>query len=134
MEITGALKVVAKNGKGFKIEGTEEWLNANDESAKVLATLAKNDEITVTYEKKDGSNKVTQIVKKYQKAVEAPKVETSTGFTCIVCGKELKDGKYKKCFMCNKKSPEAPVAKTESKPNTTYYDNPSKTAQKSHLK
>ena len=38
--------------------------------------------------------------------------KTTPKYVCEDCGKELKDGKYKKCYNCNKK---APKTSTENK-------------------
>jgi len=39
---------------------------------------------------------------------ETPK-PSSTGFACSVCGKELKDGKFEKCYGCNVAAKANPV-------------------------
>jgi len=109
-EVKGKLIVKASNGKGFKIEGDEGWFNANDEAAKYLAKFEKGDVLVVTWEKDKVSRKVTKVVK----AEEIKKEENPAAFTCEDCGATLKDGKYKKCYMCNKKAP----AKTETKSDT----------------
>jgi hypothetical protein len=129
MEVKG--KILAKKGdnKAFKLDDGN-WYNLNDNVIPYLEKMSKGDEIVVTFEKKGVSRYVSQLVS--AKAQEVPKAvtTTSTGFTCEVCGAALKDGKYKKCFMCNKKG--ATKAETTSEqPKKEYksYDNPEKTAQ-----
>jgi predicted RNA-binding Zn-ribbon protein involved in translation (DUF1610 family) len=65
--------------------------------------------------------------------------ESATGFVCEDCGKALKDDKYKKCFLCNKKSPNEEKSHVNRREKEelgeqkeikyTNYDNPEKTAQ-----
>ena len=50
-----------------------------------------------------------------------PKEESTSEFTCEDCGAKLKDGKYKKCYPCGKK--------TFKGGKSNSYDNPEKTAQ-----
>lgn len=125
------VKILAKKGdnKAFKASD-ENWYNVNDVVIPYLEKLNKGDEVIVTYEKKGISRYVSKIVKASEVKEELQK-ESSTGFACEVCGKELKDDKFKLCYMCNKKGlkpnkePVAEPIKKEWKP----YDNPEKTAQ-----
>jgi hypothetical protein len=128
-------KILAKKGdnKAFKLDDGN-WYNLNDNVIPYLEKMSKGDEIIVTYEKKGVSRYVSKLTN--VGAVETPKTETtsSTGFACEVCGKELKDGKYKKCFTCNKsgatkKETTIPSDSKVEKPKGNYYDNPEKTAQ-----
>jgi len=129
MEIKG--KILAKKGdnKAFKLSD-DNWYNLNDNVVPYLEKLSKGDEIIVTYEKKGVSRYVSKLTG--ANAVVEPKKETtSTGFACEVCGKELKDDKYKTCYTCNKKGAAKSIATDkETKTYTkTSYDNPEKTAQ-----
>ncbi|MBU0580765.1 MAG: hypothetical protein KKA19_06280 [Candidatus Margulisbacteria bacterium] len=114
MEAKGTLKFVAKNGTGFKIAEDNDWFNADKAMVDVLAGVEKGAKMTLIYENK-GKNRVVSEILVDEEAV-AEKGETSTKFTCNVCGKELKDGKYKTCFMCNKKGVKS---KVENKVETT---------------
>jgi hypothetical protein len=100
MEVKG--KILAKKGdnKAFKLDDGN-WYNLNDNVIPYLEKMNKGDEIVVTFEKKGISRYVSKLT---TATTEAPKTETTstTGFACEVCGKELKDGKFKKCFLCNK--------------------------------
>lgn len=132
MEIKG--KILAKKGdnKAFKLDDGN-WYNLNDNVVPYLEKMNKGSEVIVTFEKKGVSRYVSKLT--VAGTVEASQVETTstTGFICEVCGKELKDGKFKKCFMCNKSgatkketsAPTEPYVKKEWKT----YDNPEKTAQ-----
>jgi len=100
-EIKG--KILAKKGdnKAFKLDDSN-WYNLNDNVIPYLEKMNKGDEVVVTFEKKGVSRYVSKL--SVAGAIETSKTETTstTGFACEVCGKELKDGKFKKCFMCNK--------------------------------
>ena len=100
MEERGKIICKKSDNKAFKLG--DNWYNLNDNVISFLEKLSKGDEVVVTFEKKGVSRYVSKLVN--AGAVEAPKIETTstTGFVCEVCGKELKDGKYKKCFLCNK--------------------------------
>lgn len=125
MEIRGTIQVVAGNKKGFIITGQEGWFNATD--ASLLEKFGKGDEVLVSYELTGKIKKVSNILGAgntapvAQKAPEpikqeAPVTTKLPEFACEVCGKELKDGKFKKCYDCNvaKKSAPQPVAQEES--------------------
>jgi hypothetical protein len=98
--ITAILKKKAKNGKGFLLNGYEEWFNADEKAELILAKIDEGTEVEVTFFKK-GVNRIVTLIKIVGGAMSEAKTEA--GFKCEVCGKELKDGKFKKCFMCNKK-------------------------------
>jgi hypothetical protein len=129
MEVKG--KILAKKGdnKAFKLDDSN-WYNLNDNVIPYLEKLSKGDEVVVTYEKKG----VSRHVSKLTGAFVEPKTETTStlGFICEVCGKELKDDKFKKCFLCNKnkavKKEDPAPGVTEPKKPYTPYDNPEKTA------
>ena len=103
MEVKG--KILAKKGdnKAFKLDDGN-WYNLNDPVIPYLEKMNKGDEVVVTFEKKGVSRYVSKLTS--ANVVEAPGVETcksSTGFACEVCGRELKNNTFKKCFLCNKK-------------------------------
>jgi len=104
-------KVIAKANKGVKLEGSEVWYSAF--KPEMISGINKDDVVEITYTKKGIFHNLSKIIK-----VEAPKVEapTTTGYKCEVCGVDLKDGKYKKCFTCNKAAKDNPPveAKTET--------------------
>jgi len=107
--ITG--KVKAKAAKGVLLEGRENWFSVNPtyltEDSVSLAEIEKGMDIEVTYTKKGVFYNVSKIlVVVTAKVTSKTEVrESGTSFVCTDCGKALKDGKYKKCFMCNKKAP-----------------------------
>lgn len=121
-ELKGIIQVIAKTGTGFVITGTEGWFNIKDKS--VLSKFNKGDEVYVTYEV-DGKQKKVSMISSVGPKECIPPVETkkeptpefkkeasklsSTGFACEVCGKELKDGKFKKCYECNVAAKATPV-------------------------
>lgn len=121
MEIKGKIICKKSDNKAFKLGN--DWYNVNDPVIPYLEKINKGDEVVVTFEKKGVSRYVSKLTT--ASAVETPKTEptSATGFVCEDCGKELKDGKYKKCFVCNKKNPAPKEKKNDS------YNNPEKTAQ-----
>jgi hypothetical protein len=124
-EVKGKIICKKSDNKAFKLSD-DNWYNLNDPVIPYLEKMSKGDEVTVTYEKKGVSRYVSKLTG--AGAVEAPKqeIKSSTGFACEVCGKELKDGTFQKCFMCNKKG----LTKKESAPAGTgnAFNNPEKTA------
>jgi hypothetical protein len=130
MEVKGKIICKKSDNKAFKLGN--DWYNVNDNVVPYLEKINKGDEIVVTFEKKGTNRYVSKLVS----GLEVPKEETkqsSTGFACEVCGKELKDEKFKKCYTCNKsgatkkeevKTTEVPVIK-----EWKTFDNPGKTAQ-----
>lgn len=122
--------IAYKNDKGkylIKIgldDGKEKWATTSE----AVYTYAKanfkaKEDVEYEMTDKNGQYNVTKIMKKGQKSVtktEPVKTESekSSEFKCEVCGKELKDGKYKKCFVCNKKNP---TPKTDTTAKTTTY-------------
>jgi len=122
MEIKLTILVKKADNKAFK-GSDNNWYNLNDNVIPYLTKLNKGDEIIASYDKKGISRYVSKIIKATASA-SAPKEEpkpSTTGFACEVCGKELKDGKFKTCYMCNKKG--ATKGKTYTK---TSYDSPEK--------
>jgi hypothetical protein len=129
MEVKG--KILAKKGdnKAFKLDDGS-WYNLNDNVIPYLEKMNKGDEIVVTFEKKGTSRYVSKLVRAGAEArttADPEPTQSTTGFACEDCGKELKDGRFKKCFVCNKKNP-APKKETSSVSKSSY-DNPEKTAQ-----
>jgi len=126
-EVKGKIICKKSDNKAFKLSDGN-WYNLNDPVIPYLEKMAKGDEITVIYEKKGTSRYVSKLTG--AGAVETPKAETtsSTGFACEVCGKELKDGTFQKCFMCNKKGLTKKESASTAGTTATKYDNPEKTA------
>jgi len=120
----GTIKIIAKVSTGKAFRGSDEnWYNVNDPVIPILATLEKGDEVVVTYIAKGTARYVSNLVKVGEKQEVAkidPPKESTTGFACSVCGKELKDGKFKKCFVCNKLPPVSAEPKTYTKSSTGY--------------
>jgi hypothetical protein len=122
--------VAYKNDKGkylIKIgldDGKEKWASTSEAVYNFAkANFAQKEEVEYDMTEKNGQYHVSKIMKKGQKssapapvatAKTAPVSETSktTEYKCTDCGATLKDGKYTKCYPCNKKNP-AP-AKTTS--------------------
>jgi hypothetical protein len=144
-ELKGKIFRKAGNGKGFLIEGNENWFNASEKVVPYLAKLNVGDEVDISYFKKGVKQEVT-LIQKIEIKETPKKVEPETGeFTCEDCGATLKDGKYKRCWTCNKKSQDNPkvVEKTGTTKSKVYdepkeqkewkpkvdYNNPEKTAQ-----
>jgi len=128
LELKGTIQVKAGNGKGFMVTGQEGWFNCADTS--ILAKFDKGAEVVVVYELNGKIKKVSDIRSAGTKEVvsapavsevkkEAPKNPSSTGFACSVCGKELKDGKFKKCYECNVAAKSAPVSTEEKVTDTS---------------
>jgi len=104
------IKVKAGNKKGFLInEEPDQWYTANKEVIDDLAKVNKGDEVEITYTSKGVFRNVSKIVKVTKEEIK------STGFTCEECGASLKDSKYTKCYLCNKKAKDNPKAKEEPK-------------------
>jgi len=132
-ELRGKIFRKAGNGKGFLIEGQENWFNAGEKVVSYLAKLNIGDEIEISYFKKGVKQEVTMI-KKIEIKKEEPKEEESEEFVCEDCGATLKNNKYKKCYTCNQKVPKSKVydkpeeAKKEWKPKSDY-NNPERDRQ-----
>jgi hypothetical protein len=137
MDVKG--KILAKKGdnKAFKLDDNN-WYNLNDPVIPFLEKMAKGDEVIVTFEKKGTSRYVSKLTSANASAsvTQTEQKESTTGFACEICGKELKDDRFKKCFTCNKSGAtkkETPTSesaiKGAEKAKGNYYDNPEKTAQ-----
>jgi hypothetical protein len=96
-------------------DGTEKWATT---TSAVLEYAKKNfkakDDVKLEMTDKNGQYNITKISKidnsSYTTTKETPtETPKSEGFKCEDCGKVLKDGKYKKCFDCNKKTPEKKI-------------------------
>jgi hypothetical protein len=134
MEERGKIVCKKADNKAFKLG--ENWYNLNDPVIPILEKMNKGDEVVVTYEKKGVSRYVSKLVS--ANAAQETSIESApaTGFRCEVCDKPLKDGKFKKCFMCNKsgavKKETQKVEETapvnHEKKEFQSYDNPTKTA------
>jgi hypothetical protein len=107
--------VAYKSDKGkylVKLEfevGKEKWASTSEAVVNYAkANFKANEDVDVDYTEKNGSYTVSRITKKgstpapVETKTETPKTE---GYKCEDCGASLKDGKYKKCFPCNKKNP-----------------------------
>jgi hypothetical protein len=114
MEIKGTIVVKKSDNKAFKFSD-EQWYNVNEDIIPVLTKMNKGDEVVVTYEKKGVSRYVSSLVSATAKAPAAVQ-NSGEKFECIVCHTPLKDGKYKKCYNCNK-SGAKPQPSTESSPS-----------------
>jgi len=119
IKLTAKVTNKAKTNQGIQLEGQEGWFSIPEKLRGFVANINKGDTVEVTFIQKGVFKNVVYVSTGPQKepVTEAPKTST-TGFACTVCGAELKDGKYKRCFNCNKKAKEAPV-KEEKEPITT---------------
>jgi hypothetical protein len=117
MEIKGKLVCKKSDNKAFKLG--EDWYNVNDSVIPFLEKISKGDFITVQFEKKGISRYVSKLAKGSETSEgEVKTEESSTGFICEVCGTSLKDGRFKKCYLCNKNKAtkkEEPEKKEEPK-------------------
>jgi len=112
----------SKNMLKVVIGGKETWAFCSEPVLKFAKnTLKEGDEVTIQSDNKNGNIYITRISKGEVVSIETPKTEKpvseSPRYVCEDCGKELKDGKYKKCYECNKKNPEP---KEKKEPKTTY--------------
>jgi hypothetical protein len=108
MEIKGTIICKKADNKAFKLG--DNWYNVNDPVIPFLEKIGKGDFVTVQYEKKGVSRYVSKIT--IGKTTEESQEEPSSEFACEVCGKALKDGKFKKCYTCN----QSKATKKEEKP------------------
>ena len=132
IKLTAKVTNKSKTNKGLQFEGQEGWFSVPEKLVTFAEKINKGDTVEVTYIKKGVFKNVvylsattTQV--KTEEPKETPK--TTTGFNCTVCGAELKDGKYKKCFNCNKKAKESPVEEKKEPVTTTgtqVFDEPQK--------
>jgi hypothetical protein len=119
-----------KGGKYLlKIEkdGEDKWMTTNKKVFDYTKTAFKEgDEIGIDYVEKNGQIHINRVnkdckvtsTKETEKEPEPEVADTGvkeSEFKCEDCGKALKDGKYKKCYTCNKKNPVKKESKTSSK-------------------
>jgi len=132
MEVKG--KILAKKGdnKAFKLDD-DNWYNLNDNVIPYLEKMSKGDEVLVAFEKKGVSRYVSKLTAAGATPEQKAETESTTEFACAVCKKPMKDGKFKVCFMCNKKGLKPPSETSTSDSGAgkkeNYYNNPEKTAQ-----
>ena len=100
-ELTLTIVCKKSDNKAFKADDNN-WYNLNDNVVSSLEKVNKGDKITIEYSKKGVSRYVSKLVSAGAAETLKTEITASTGFACEVCGKELKDNKFKKCFMCNK--------------------------------
>jgi len=123
---TKTITIVAKAKSNKSFKAGDDWYNVLDNVIPYLEKVNKGDEITITFYKKGTANYVTTLFKGKGNKEETTE-EMTTGFKCEVCGKELRDGKYKKCYDCNKnksvKKEETTGTASETKISTFYKSN-----------
>jgi hypothetical protein len=127
MEAKGIVKAKAGSGKGFLLENDANWFSVKDNLIDELAKVEKGTEIEVTYTK-NGTFRNVSAIKVVAKMVTKTEAK-SEGFKCEDCGAALKDGKYKKCFMCNKKAPKETAKEDKPVAKSSNYSNPDRDAQ-----
>lgn len=119
------MKIVAisRNQDMVKIganESTAKWyfLSAPVEKFIKSGGIKRGDEVNFKAEKQSKGQTIIFIKKGAGEA--QPDEPTATNVpTCEVCGKQLKDAKYKKCYICNKKAKETPKEEHETFPEYT---------------
>ena len=123
-KIKATVKTKTKTGKGFQLEGHENWFSANfimEELAKVNA----GDLVEVTYAKKGVFYNVSKIVKVEGETPTSPSgIDTAR---CKVCGKVLKNPAYPTCWDCKDNVKEDPkIPDIQGSPSTKKEFIPSK--------
>jgi len=118
-QITVTIACKKGDNRAFKAtSGT--WYNVNDVVIPYLEKVNKGDVVTITTEKKGVAQYVTKLVSASAAPEQGPVTAPAGGeFTCNVCGKVLKDGKFKTCYMCNKKGLK-PATKAEPTQTKVY--------------
>lgn len=110
----GKILVKKSDNKALKLSD-DNWYNLEENVIPILTKMNKGDDVVVTYEKKGVARYVSNMVPAGT-ANTAPanateeKNTSPAGFKCVVCQKPLKDGKYKKCYDCNKSGASAPAS------------------------
>lgn len=121
--ITAKLTKKAGNGKGFLLEGYENWFNASEKVMPFLAKIEIGKVVEISYFTKGVSSIVT-LIKEVSKETktETPKPEEKTNKPkCTVCKKDLKDDKYPTCWECKDKAPkEKETTPEEPRKERTY--------------
>jgi DNA-directed RNA polymerase subunit RPC12/RpoP len=124
MEAKGKIVCKKSDNKAFKLG--EDWYNVDTNVIPILTKMNKGDEAVVTYEKKGVARYVSNMVlvgadNPAPAAAKEEKNQSTPVFKCEVCGKELKDGKFKKCYECNMAAKGNPAAKAEIKTDSTEF-------------
>jgi len=101
-EVKGAIQAKSDSTGGVKIN--DAWLTVEENVKPFLAKVKKGDVVTVSTVKKGYKTFVTKLVVNGA-SEETQQEEQPAEFVCEDCGAKLKDGKYKKCYTCNKKNP-----------------------------
>lgn len=123
-----AYKKGSKHLLKIEVEGKDEWMNTTEEVYNYAKEKFEDgDKIGVEYIMKgklyhavrvntDGKNVELQESEDNTTSKESTseKREENLKPTCIDCGKELKDSKYKKCYTCNQKNPVKSTSTTRS--------------------
>ena len=134
IKLTAKVTNKSKTNKGLQFEGQEGWFSVPEKLIPFSEKINKGDTVEVTYIKKGVFKNVVYLgaTTAEAKKEEQPSGCTTqtastpikgTGFNCTVCGAELKDGKYKKCYTCNQKAKETQV---EEPKKTEVFDEPEK--------
>jgi len=120
--------------KDKNLKNPIQWMNCGEEVYNYAKTSFEDgDTIGIEYTMKGKLYHVTRINKEGKNAevkkgavVEENNADTAQsdtnieeGYHCSDCGKELKDGKYQKCYTCNQKNPVKPKST-----NTSYQRSP----------
>lgn len=120
-------KTVFKKGKKILVkialdDGNEVWATTTQAVYNWCEkSFNEDDEVDVEYTSKNGQYFVKRIStpgKGGSKKTSSPKETTSDSeYACEDCGASLKDGKYKKCYKCNKKNPSKSSGGGSGKPD-----------------
>ena len=104
-------KVVCKRGGKYlakiTFEGEDKWFTATQAVYNYAQkNFEEGDDVDIEYNTKNGQYFVTKIMKAGSgtKKSETSESTSSDKLTCSVCGKELKNDKYDKCYECNQKA------------------------------
>lgn len=122
---TGKVFAMYSDGHAVKVGTTKddaEWCDVVEEIQKYVDNSYKDADVRYKVRLEGKRRKIYVLFKQDDKGKAADEKPTGgTGFTCEDCGKELKDGKYKKCYMCGKKNPKSKPEKEEGRSNE-YWD------------
>ncbi|MFH0806070.1 MAG: hypothetical protein V1901_04295 [Patescibacteria group bacterium] len=134
-EVKVTISAKKKTNDAFK--GTNDiWYNLDQQAVSSLEPLKKGDEVVLTIEGDGYKAKVIKIVKVGGgQTTQAPVgTATPTSPKCEICGKELKDAKYKKCYDCNLKKAESPVVENKTEPKEKPIDKAPETTSSGNSK
>lgn len=85
-------------------QGKKIWYAATQAVYNNAKTINEGDEIEITVSGQEKAGlKVITFIKKVG-TVTPPDKQNETGHKCTECGYALKDDKYSKCYLCNKKA------------------------------